>query len=210
MLDTFMRPVINPPLDAIARRLVAMGVSANAVTVVGLVLGLGAAGSIAFGAFKAGVVLIAANRLFDGLDGAVARATARTDSGGYLDIVADYAFYGSVPFGFALADPAQNALPAAGLLAAFCVTAASFLSYAIIAASRGLETSAHGKKSFFYSSGIVEGTETVLFFLVMAIFPSWFAELAWLFAGLCVLTAVQRSVAAFRAFGPNTDSGESP
>lgn len=200
MLDTTIRPLIERPLHAAGRWLADRGVAANAVTLAGLVIGLLAAAAIAYQHFAAGFLLIVGNRLLDGLDGAVARASEPTDRGGYLDIVVDYVFYGSVPFAFALADPAANALPAAGLLAGFCLTGASFLAFAIIAAKRGLMTEAHGGKSFFYSTGLVEGTETIAFFLLMAALPSLFPALAWTFAALCVLTALQRAVLAMKEF----------
>lgn len=200
MLDTVLRPIINRPLDAAGRLLAKRGVTANTVTIAGLLIGLLAAVAIALEYFVVAFSLIVANRIADGLDGAVARASAPTDRGGYLDIVADYVFYGSVPLAFALADPVQNALPAAALLAGFCLTCASFLTFATIAAKRGLETAAHGRKSFFYSTGLVEGTETIAFFLLMTALPAWFPVLAWIFAALCVLTAVQRSALAMKLF----------
>lgn len=200
MLDTVLRPIINRPLDAAGRLLAKRGVTANTVTIAGLLIGLLAAVAIALEYFVVAFSLIVANRITDGLDGAVARARAPTDRGGYLDIVADYVFYGSVPLAFALADPVQNALPAAALLAGFCLTCASFLTFATIAAKRGLETAAHGRKSFFYSTGLVEGTETIAFFLLMTALPAWFPVLAWIFAALCVLTTVQRSALAMKLF----------
>jgi phosphatidylglycerophosphate synthase len=200
MLDTLMRPLINRPLDAAGHALARRGVSANSVTMAGLATGLLAAGAIVFGLFTVAFALIVLNRVIDGLDGAVARASTPTDSGGYLDIVADYVFYGSVPLAFAIVDPAANALSAAALLASFCLTCSSFLAFAIIAAKRGIETDAHGWKSFFYSTGIVEGTETIALFLLMAAMPEWFPPLAWIFCGLCVLTAIQRTALALKAF----------
>ena len=170
------------------------------MTIAGLLIGLLAAVAIAMHYFVAAFALIIANRIADGVDGAVARAGTPTDRGGYLDIVVDYVFYGSVPLAFAIADPAQNALPAAALLAGFCLTCASFLTFATIAAKRGLETEAHGRKSFFYSTGLVEGTETIAFFLLMTALPAWFPTLAWIFAALCVLTAIQRSALAMKLF----------
>lgn len=200
MLDTVMRPLINRPLNAAGLILSRRGVSANAVTFAGLLVGLLAALAIAREAFIAGLFLIICNRIIDGLDGAVARASKPTDRGGYLDIVADYVFYASVPLAFAIASPDANALPAAALLASFCLTGASFLAFATIAAKRRLESEAHGRKSFFYSTGIVEGTETIVFFLLMAALPGFFVPLAWIFAGLCVLTAIQRSALAMKLF----------
>ena len=200
MIDTFVRPLINPPLNAAARALVRWGIGANAVTAVGLAVGVAAALSIVAGWFALAFVLILVNRIVDGLDGAVARASVSTDLGGYFDIASDYLFYVSVPLAFAVIDPPANALPAAALLGGFCLTATSFLGFAIVAAKRGLTTQAHGKKSFFYSTGLVEGTETVVFFLLMCALPHAFAKLAWLFAGLCALTAVQRAVLAAKVF----------
>jgi phosphatidylglycerophosphate synthase len=201
MLDAALRPVIDGPLNAVGGMLARSGLPATAVTLIGLVVGLLAAAAIALQAYAAGFALILLNRLLDGLDGAVARATAATDRGGYLDTVVDYVFYAGIPLAFALADPSRNALPAAALLAGFCLTCSSFLTFAAIAAIRGLETESHGRKSFFYSTGLVEGTETILFFLLMVAIPDWFAVLAWIFAGLCVLTAIQRSALALTVFG---------
>ena len=200
MLDTLMRPLIARPLDAAGRALARGGVGANSVTLAGLGVGLLAAVAIAFGFFKSAFALIVLNRIIDGLDGAVARATSPTDTGGYLDIVVDYVFYGSVPLAFAIFDPPVNAVPAAALLASLCLTCSSFLAFAAIAAKRGVETAAHGRKSFFYSTGLVEGTETIAFFLIMAALPQWFSPLAWVFCALCVLTAIQRTLLALKLF----------
>ena len=200
MLDTVMRPLINRPLNSVGRFLARRGVGANAVTLAGLVIGLLAALAVGTGYFALAFALIVFNRIIDGLDGAVARASTPTDRGGYLDIVVDYVFYASIPFAFAVIDPAHNAIPAAALLAGFCLTCSSFLTFATIAAKRGLETEMHGKKSFFYSTGLVEGTETIAFFLAMAAMPQWFPVLAWVFAALCVLTAIQRSALAMKVF----------
>ncbi len=60
-----------------------------------------------------GLFFIAASRLADGLDGELARVTAPTDRGAFLDITLDFLFYASVPLAFAWADPAANALAAA-------------------------------------------------------------------------------------------------
>ena len=199
MFDAKLRPLIDPPLNAIGVRLAKAGVSALTVTFLGLVLGLGAAVAAAFGEYGLALLLIGANRLADGLDGAVARARGPTDLGGYFDIVADFAFYVSVPVGFGLSAEA-NLIPALVLVATFVLTGISFLAFAIVAQKRGAETQAHGKKSFFYSTGLAEGGETIAAFLAMCLFPAAFPLLAYVFAGLCIATVVQRSVLAVTAF----------
>jgi phosphatidylglycerophosphate synthase len=199
MLDAKLRPLIDPPLNAAARWLASAGVSANQLTFAGLALGLGAAVAIAFGYVMLGLALILANRLFDGLDGAVARVRGPSDLGGYFDIVADFAFYVAVPLGFGVMASA-NTLPALVLVASFVLTGVSFLAFATIAAKRGEQTSAHGAKSFFYSTGLAEGAETIAVFVAMCLFPAWFAVIAYAYAGLCVMTLFQRSAFAIAMF----------
>lgn len=201
MLDAKIRPLIDPPLNAMGLWLARLGISANVVTMLGMALGLAAAMAIAQGRFQLAIALILASRLADGLDGAVARATAKTPFGGYLDIVGDFIFYVSVPVAFGLFAPA-NLLPAMLLLAAFALTGVSFLAFASIAAEQGLESRAHGEKSFFYSTGLAEGFETIAMFVAMCLFPGWFPALALGFAALCALTVIQRSWLAWRLFRP--------
>ncbi len=199
MFDAKLRPLIDRPLERAGRWLAGAGVTANQMTACGLILGLAAPAAIASGAFGWALALIVANRLFDGLDGAIARVNGPTDLGGYFDIVADFAFYVAVPIGFGVTDPA-NALPALVLVASFVLTGVSFLAFATIAAKRGVETAAHGKKSFFYSTGIAEGGETIAVFIAICIWPQAFVLLAYGYAMLCVLTLIQRSLLARREF----------
>jgi phosphatidylglycerophosphate synthase len=202
MFDAKLRPIIDVPLNAMGRKIAALGISANQLTIVGLVVGLTAATAIGCGAFGWGLALIILNRLLDGLDGAVARAAGPTAFGGYLDIVADFAFYVSIPVGFGFA--ASDNLPfALVLVATFILTGISFLAFAAIAAQRGVETLAHGRKAFFYSTGIAEGAETVAAFLAMCLLPAAFPLIASGFAALCILTVIQRTVLAARIFNGN-------
>ena len=136
MLDGWARTRIDPLLDRAARPVAAAGISANMVTLAACALGLLAAVAIAGQWYWAGLALILASRIGDGLDGAVAKIPAKTDLGGYLDIVLDFLVYGAVPIGFVLADPAANAVAGAVLLFSFYVNGASFLAYAAIAEKR--------------------------------------------------------------------------
>jgi phosphatidylglycerophosphate synthase len=201
MLDGLMRGVLDAPLNQGGKWLAARGASANAVTVAGLCVGLGAAGLVAVGWSGVLVALILlVSRLADGLDGAVARARGKTDFGGYLDIVCDFAFYGALPLAFVLRDPEANGLAGAVLLFSFYVNAATFLGYAILAEKRGLETRSRGEKSLYFTAGLMEGTETILCFLILVLWPGLFVPLAWVFAVLCLVTAQSRVLLAARRF----------
>jgi phosphatidylglycerophosphate synthase len=205
MLDAKMRAIIDPVVNRWGKWLAARGVGANAVTLAGLGLGLVAAAMLAMGAatFLALIPLLA-GRLADGLDGAVARASRKTDFGGYLDIACDFLFYGMIPLAFVLRDPAANGVAGAVLLTSFYVNGATFLGFAILAEKRGLKTAVQGEKSLYFSTGLLEGTETIAFFVVLCLWPQAFAPLAWGFGALCFLTAFARVLLAYRVFGRDT------
>ena len=200
MFDASLRHLIDPVLNRLGRGLARSGATADGVTLVGLVFGLAAAFLIGFGHAAAALVPLLAGRVADGLDGAVARATKGTDFGGYLDITCDFLFYGAVPLAFVLADPAANGAAGAFLLTSFYVNGASFLGYAILAEKREMETSARGKKALYFTGGLLEGGETIAFFILLCLFPLWFSALAWAFGTACFFTAVARVLLAQQVF----------
>ncbi len=203
MIDRPAQALIAPLLQRLARHLVRFGVPADALSVAGLVTGWCAAAAIALHAPWWGALLILVSRLCDGLDGAVARLTRVTDRGGFLDVSLDFLFYPAIPLAFALADPVRNALPAAILLAAFVSTGTSFLAFAVIAAKRGLTSTAYPDKSFYFLGGLTEAGETLGFFLAMCIWPAAFPVLALVFSALCLVTVAMRVVWGWTAFRPD-------
>jgi phosphatidylglycerophosphate synthase len=223
MLDSLMRPMIDPPLKKMGGVLAGWGVSANMVTFCGFFAAICAFAAIAQQAYGLSLALIIFNRFMDGLDGAVARVTrpkkvldqalqkisgkakesGETDLGGFLDIVTDFVVYSGFVFFFALGqfeDRPEVALYAAFLIFSYVGSGVSFLSYAIIAAKRKLETTHQGKKSFFYMSGLAEGTETILFMLLICLFPAHFPVMALVFGTICWITAIGRVWQAIQDF----------
>ena len=200
MLDGIMRKQLDPLLNAWGIKLAAIGFRANHITLAGLLLGLTAAGMIAVGAaFGLALIPLFLGRIADGLDGAVARAGQKTVFGGYLDIVCDFLFYGAIPLAFAIRDPA-NAIAAAFLLTSFYLNGASFLAFAIFAQKYGLKTVSRGEKSLFFTAGLLEGTETIAFFVVICLWPAGFIGLAYGFGALCFITALARIILAKKTF----------
>ena len=202
MLDRALLALLKPGFERAASTLSRAGIRADAVTLAGFALGLAAAAAIALQAFLVGLALLLASRLADGLDGAIARHTAPTDRGAFLDITLDFLFYAVVPLAFAIADPAANALAAAVLLAAFIGTGSSFLAFAALAAARGKKSIAYPTKGLYYLGGLTEATETIVCFVLMCLWPQWFAALALGFAALCVVTIVMRLYAGWRELSP--------
>ena len=200
MLDGVLRKLIDPPLNKMGILLAKAGISANAITLFGVLIGLAAAFAIAANWFLFALILIIISRLADGLDGAVARATKKTDFGGYLDIVMDFLFYAAIPLGFIFANPSSNALAGAILLLSFNFNGASFLGYAILAEKHKHKTDVSGEKSIYFSNGLVGGSETILFFVVICLWSKLFAMLAIIFAILVIATAVMRILHARKSF----------
>ena len=200
MFDAPLRRLIDPLADRVGGLLARLGLGADAVTVAGFAVGCGAWAALAWQRYLLALALIAANRVLDGLDGAVARKLGPTDLGGYLDITLDFLFYAGVPFFFAVGRPSE-ALPACFLVFAFVGTGSTFLAFAVFAAKRGLSTQKRGRKALYYLGGLTEGAETIALFVAVCLWPGWFAALAWGFGALCWLTALVRlgeAVAAFR------------
>ena len=199
MFDAQLRPLIDRLLNPIGRGLVALGMTANQLTMIGDAFGLIAAGCVAAGLFYPALLFVIANRVIDGLDGAVARASRSSDFGGYLDIVSDFIFYSAIPLAFAVARP-ETALAAAFLIFSFIGTATSFLGFAILAEKHQVTTQIRGKKAFYYLGGLTEGTETILLFLAMLVWPDYFSLMAIIFGILCWVTTGTRIYAADRQF----------
>ena len=200
MFDVALRRFVDPALNRIAVGIVDARISANMLTISGAGLALAAAFFISQSNFAAALGLILLNRIVDGLDGAVARIKGPTEFGGYLDTICDYIFYLSIPVAFGLMDPV-NQIPALLLVASFTLTAVSFLAFAAIAARHASDEGAHGPKAFIYSTGLMEGAETIAFFALFCLFPGFFPTLAIVFAALCLLTVVQRFILASKSFG---------
>lgn len=197
MLDVWTLKLIKPPLVATAKQLKQRGVSANQVTVVGFALGMLAIPTLAFEYYYWALGFILANRISDGIDGALARETHPTDSGGYLDIVFDFIFYSGVVLGFALANPAENAIAACVLVFAFMGTGSSFLAYAIMAERHQIKSLDYPSKGFYYLGGLTEGTETIALYILFCLLPNFFPHLAYGFAALCFITTFTRVIGGY-------------
>lgn len=205
MFDSRLRRHIDPVSNRLGRGFAELGVSANAMTIIGFFFGLMAFATLVMGAPLVALVFVILNRIADGLDGAIARHNGVTDLGGYLDIVTDFIFYALIPLGFALDDPSK-AQAACFLVVSFVGTGSSFLAFAILAAKNKLDTSVRDRKSFYYLGGLTEGTETIALLILMCLMPHWFVGLALGFGALCWITTATRIYEAIITFGPEKGS----
>jgi phosphatidylglycerophosphate synthase len=188
MLDRWSLKRLKPGLGNIAKPLSKAGIQANHVTILGFIIGMMCIPLLAYEQYNWALIALLLNRLCDGVDGELARLNKPTDVGAFLDIVLDFIFYSAIIFGFALANPSENALAASALIFSFIGTGSSFLAFAIFAERRKLSSMTYPSKGFYYLNGIAEGTETVGIFILMCLLPEYFSILAWAFAALCAIT----------------------
>jgi phosphatidylglycerophosphate synthase len=197
VLDKYAIKILKQPLFFCASLLKSFGVRADQVTVVSFFIGMGALPALYFQCYGCALCCIIANRVGDGIDGALARMTQVSDGGGFLDIVLDFIFYASVVFGFAMADPQQNGLAASLLLFSFIGTGSSFLAFAIMAERRGIESITYAHKGIYYLEGLAEATETITCFVLFCLFPGFFPVIAYCFAAICFITTATRVIGGY-------------
>ena len=196
MLDYRINTIIHPIMNSLANH-VPRQISANTITLANFTFGIMVVPLLWLKLYSAAMIVILVNRFFDGLDGAVARKLGPTNLGGYLDITCDFIFYSVVIMGFALADQANNGLAAAFLIFSFIGTGSSFLAFAAAAEKKGISSNAHGIKGFYYLGGLTEGTETILFLVIICIYPANFPVLAVVFGSICWITVLGRFSSAY-------------
>jgi len=189
MFDRTVRRILARPLQAAGGMLSDAGVSPLALTAGGWVVGIGACVSVGFGQWTLGLVLWLLNRLLDGLDGPTARRRGATELGGFLDIVADFSIYAGFIVGVALAIPSAR-IAALALLTAYYVSGTAFLALSSLIERRG--DIDQDERSLRFISGLAEGTETVVVYVLFCLFPSYAQLIAWIFTGAVAVTAVQR------------------
>ena len=199
MIDRELNRYTSGYLNRIANVLYEIGVHANWITLSGLAIAFLCFLVLSHGLFYLGLILILINRFLDGLDGSLARLGKPRKFGAFFDITSDFAFYALIPLGFAVHSPHENALPTAFLLAAFYVNGSSFLAEAIIIEKYNIKFD-QADKGFFYSFGLIEGFETICFFLFICLFPNVYAKAAYIFFTLTLLTHVIRVFKSFKRF----------
>lgn len=135
MLDQKIRVYWDRGMSPIGRGLGRVGLSANAITVIGVLVTLGAAYLVIEGRLLLAAVAIAGAALFDVLDGAVAKATGSTSKFGALldsttDRLGDAAVFAAIAwlYGVAPDTPERRSLVVAGL-ALGTMVAAFLVSY---------------------------------------------------------------------------------
>lgn len=163
------------------------------ITGIALVFGLLAALFLSQGHDFIGFMLWMLNRIFDGLDGTVARVQdLQSDLGGYLDILSDFLVYALIPAALVWANPTTpNIWGIIGLISIFYLNGASWMYLSALLEKRKL-SNLNKKTSVDMPSGLIGGAETILFFSAFILLNQWLAVLFWIMSVMVVITIGQR------------------
>ncbi len=202
MLNVLARARVSRVIDPLGAGLARIGLSADAVTIIGTSGAVAAAGFFfPRGWFFVGTLVVWFFVMFDMLDGAVARARGTASRWGAfldssLDRVADAAVFGSLIWWFAEGGDSRPLL----LASLLCLVLGSLTSY-VKARAEGLGMTCN--------VGFAERTERLIIILVgtgldgLGV-PYALAVALWLLVGASLITVVQRLVEVRRqaAVGP--------
>ena len=143
-----------------------------------------------FALWTLALVLWPTSRVFDLLDGAVARAADRvSERSGWVDLVADFTVYGGFVVGCGIGQPDAR-VACLVLLGTYYLNGTVFLAFSSAAERQGRQTRTGG--TFHFQRGLAEGTETVVAHTLMVALPGHMSLIAWMFAGMVALTILHR------------------
>jgi len=184
MLDTRARNIVQPVLDRIARVCLRAGISANGLTVLGMLVGVCAALLVAAGHAVAGVAVLWLSGTIDAADGTLARLTRPSALGAILDITLDRVV--EIAMILAIASRFPDAGFELVLLSGIIAIAMSlFLSIGAAVTNRTV-------KSFYYSPGLGERTEAFICLSLMVLDSARLLLWTWVFIAVIVFTMAQR------------------
>ncbi|HJM73185.1 MAG TPA: CDP-alcohol phosphatidyltransferase family protein [Acidimicrobiales bacterium] len=189
MLDGNWRTVVDRGLTPIGQSLQRAGISADVVTVVGILMASGASVAIGMGNLRLGFMLLVLTGVPDALDGAVAKAAGTASSrGAYFDSVADRLtdalLFGGVAWHLATVRTDRMMMLPVAIMAT-----AMFISYQR-AKAESLGYDAKG--------GLMERAERFIVLAFGLLFFEILVPVLWVMLALSLVTAVQRFVKVWR------------
>ena len=203
MFDHQIQKFTQKPLAVIAKTFIKV-IKPNDMTILGFIFGILMCVLVFFQFYLPALILLILNRLCDGLDGTMARLTNPTPLGGYLDIVFDFTIYSGFVLAFGLSNNNYTIISMV-LLFLYIGTGTTFLARAAIQTQLDkIPESSDSKKelpkSFYYSSGLIEGTETTIFMILCLLLPNFYIFISIIFGILCLITFVSRIVVCYKEF----------
>jgi CDP-diacylglycerol--glycerol-3-phosphate 3-phosphatidyltransferase len=189
MFDKRLRPSVEKSLRPVGANLKRTGITADQLTMVGIVMAVGATVAIANGAFQLALLLLFLTAVPDVLDGAVAKASGTASPrGAFFDSVADRLtdalLFGGVAWYLAGEHPGHIAVLPLAVLAA-----SMMISY---------ERAKAESLGFDARGGLMERAERVILLALGLLFPALLIPVFWVMLALTLFTAAQRFVKVWR------------
>ncbi len=165
MIDTHSREKFQKTFDSISKKSGLTKLSPNAITVMALAIGLSSAVLLSLGNSFIALVLLWISGLLDVLDGTVARLTGKSSKfGAYMDLVFDRIVEAAIIIGCYFYMPQY----AVAYLLFFACSMFNFSTFMLA----GSLFKNDGKKSMHYDVGLVERTESFIFFSLLMVLPN--------------------------------------
>ena len=188
MIDSLVRPHITSKMDIFALKLSQSGLSPNKLTYIGFAFGFAGCFFVGMQMYPLGLLLILIALVFDGLDGAVARATQSTELGAWLDMMSSVILFAMFPFFFMLSQT-EHSMGAGILLFTYLLMGMANLSYDYFAMKRGAPPA---------KSGLVESGEIIIFIVLSCLYPPGFSFFAAALAIMNLAAAIIRMTLTYK------------
>lgn len=185
MIDSKLRGNVQPIFNYLAKKMVKIGLTPNAITIIAFVIGIGSAIAIGFGYPILAFILLWISGLLDVLDGSVARLTKSSSSkGAYMDLILDRMVEAGIILGLYHAHPEHAWM----YLIFFVAVLFNFTTFIVAGALFNNE----GEKSMHYDVGIAERTETFIVFSLLMIFSNYIFPILLIFNSIIFVTGIIR------------------
>ncbi len=180
-------------LKPIVRFLIRIKLTANHITIFGLLLGILSALFVYLNNTILALVLLYISGICDILDGNMAIEKGMSSPlGTLMDISFDRIIEVSIILAIAFRTPEYMPIMLL-LLASIVISISIFLTVGIL-------VSKESHKSFFYATGIMERTESFILFSLLIIFPKYIFIIGLIGALLILITGLQRFLWALKQF----------
>ena len=189
MFDGKFRTPVDKAVKPLGDGLRRTGMTPDHLTVIGLLVAVGASVAIGFGQLRLGLLLVVLAALPDLLDGALAKASNTSSQRGAffdstIDRFADALLFGGVAWYLASNETAHMAMLPFGVMAL-----SSVISYMRTKAeSLGLEA----------KGGLMERAERIIALCLGLLFPVLLIPILWVMLALIAVTAVQRFIKVWK------------
>lgn len=193
MLDTHARTYVQPIIQRTATYLLQLGFTANHITIIAFIIGVGASVLVFFEQPILAVIVLWLSGFLDAVDGNMARLSNTSSSWGtVMDVTFDRIVETSILIALALLYPDPK------ILFMFLLLAISIIFTMTVFLTVGAVSEKESVKSFYYQPGLAERTEGFILFSLLILFQDHLIFWTSIFLVVEIITGIQRLAEARR------------